>query len=69
MSSPEQPFYTQTVCVIDGNCNFWMGTDDDGDLIIQIKNEDGLMVHEVRIKSDGMEELDETFLTNRTKPN
>ena len=52
MSTPEQPFYSQTVLIIDGDCNFWMSTDDDGDMIIQIKTESGLMVHEVRIKAD-----------------
>lgn len=58
MSSPEQPFYTQTVLIIDGNCNFWMGTDDEGDVIIQIKTDSGLMVHEIRIKADEFGKLE-----------
>lgn len=60
MSTPEQPFYSQTVLIIDGDCNFWMGTDDEGDMIIQIKTDSGLMVHEVRIKADGFKEPDIT---------
>ncbi len=52
MSTPEQPFYSQTVLVIDGTCNFWMGLDDDEDMIIQVKNQNNLMVHEIRIKAD-----------------
>ncbi len=56
MSTKEQPFYTQTVCTVDGDCSFWMGLDDDGDMIIQVKNEDDLMVHEVRIVADGFAE-------------
>ncbi len=56
MSTPEQPFYTQTVVTVDGTVNFWMGLDDDGDMIIQIKNQDNLLVHEVRITADKFEE-------------
>ena len=56
MSTPEQPFYSQTVLIIDGTCNFWMGQNDDGEMIIQIKNQDNLMVHEVRIRADKFEE-------------
>ncbi len=62
MSSPEQPYYSQTVLVIDGDCNFWMGLDDDGDMIIQVKTDSGLMVHEVRIKADGFAEPEGTTL-------
>ena len=54
MSTPEQPYYNQLVLLIDGTCTFGMFADEkDGTVTIQIKNDTGLLVQEILIRSDG----------------